>query len=106
MNRGLSFNQGEEESQGMPTPSKICGLAGCTHDATHAEMKVSSGKGIQLKPASDVSDYSIIKGQTVIQMKQNYQFLSWFIRCAECLGKGIEKKRGKILAAGEGDMYT
>ena len=99
----MGFNRREKEdyTPSIQPPPDTCGVRGCNQDTALALMRVTSGKGAMCVPCSDVADFDIVRGQTVITMRSNYQFSGWFTRCDDCLANGIRNKKAKLRRDGE-----
>lgn len=89
----------------LPSIPDTCGCSGCTNDTSFVMVKVSSGKGIQHRVASDVCNVVTTKAGKLITMGENYNFISWFTRCDDCLAKGIQNKKAKLKMEGEHKYY-
>ena len=95
-----------DEDVGIPLAPQTCGCPGCKEDCDFLMVKVSSGKGIEHRVASDVLDITHHNGKTFISANGNYQFINWFSRCNECLTQGMQRKKAKLRAEGEHKFYV
>ena len=94
--RRSGFNDRENDGgPNVPPPSDICGIPGCKNDSSFAMMKVSGPKGLLIRVCSDVAEYKYINGTPIITMRGSYNFVSWFVRCPECLQEGIRDKAAR-----------
>lgn len=96
----------EAAGPGVPDVPKTCHKQSCKNDTDFVMAKVSGGKGIEFKPASDVMTWTVIHGTTVMTMNNNYQFVNWFSRCGLCLTNGMQRKKAKLREQGEHKNYV
>lgn len=100
MSKGLSFNKKEynkPEEAGLPQYPDTCGIPKCTNETDFVMIKVSSGRGIEHRVASDV----LVSTSKPYKLKDGYNYIGWFTRCGRCLMKGIEKNTSIQKIAGE-----
>ena len=102
---GGSSRQKDAQTSNVPDVPKTCHKQGCNNDCDLIMAKVSSGKGIEIKPASDVMTWTTLHGTTIFNMNSNYNFLAWFSRCSPCLMSGMQHKKAKLRSLGENPLY-
>ena len=103
----MRFNKPQVETQrnGIPKCSDICGIPGCKSKTSFSMLKVSSPRGIEHRVASEVSKTLQTKQEAITVLNDDYNFISWFVRCDDCLAIGIRNKRAKLKLAGEHPYY-
>lgn len=96
----------DDPESGVPNTPKTCFVNGCKNDSDFLMAKVVSGKGQEIRVASDVMTTAYVHGNPVHIMNDNYQFTGWFSRCSDCLTRGMNKKRAQLRADGEHKNYV
>lgn len=99
------YNNDQEVQNSIPKYADTCGVTGCKNDTEFAMIKVSSGRGIEHRVASEVTTTVKVKERSITTMTDNYNFITWFTRCNECLSKGMRDKKAKMRLAGEDKNY-
>lgn len=101
-----TVKRNEDQVSLIPPVPKFCLAKGCKRDATFAMAKVSSHRGVQHKPASDVMSFNRVNGQLFMTMIDGYMFIEWFARCPECHRDGMQRVKAKLRAEGEHRFYV
>ena len=99
--RQSNYNKQEEQADGIPVYSDTCSKPGCKHETSIAMIKCSSGDGIKLRVGSEVLLNGTAKPWI---MKDGYNFICWWTRCAECYEKGMRNYKSKLELQEKGDL--